>query len=294
MANTINFASKYTGELDKMIVQSAKTGFMADNAFKAKFSGSKTVYLPELTVTGLGNYSRTEGYPKGDTTLVHTPYTLSQERATQLFIDAQDADESGVPDLVGKMVGEFTRTQAVPEIDAYNISALYKVAESKSNIKPYSDSTAVKGLLELINSAEAAMEYDGSTSLVALVDPTLYNILMTTDELQRHIAVSNFKQGEIDLKVKNLNGCSIIPVAAARMKSDYTFSDKGFSPTGTAKSIRAIVLPKDSASFIKKVDKVNVLSPNEVEDYDAYKINFRMYYDLIVKTSRKGTIFGLS
>lgn len=294
MANAINYASKYTGELDKMIVQSAKTGFLADNAFKAKFSGSKTVYLPEVTMSGLGNYSRADGYPKGDTTLVHTPYTLSQERATQLFLDAQDADESGVPDLVGKLVGEFTRTQVVPEMDAYNLSALYKVAEGKSNITAYSADTAVKSLLELINGAEAAMEYDGATSLVAMVDPTLYNLLMTSTELQRFITASDFKQGEINLKVKNLNGCSIIPVAAARMKSAYTFSEKGFAAADSAKDVRAIVLPKDSASFVKKVDKVNVLSPEQVEDYDAYKINYRLYYDLIVKNSRKGTIFAMS
>ena len=55
-----------------------------------------------------------------------------------------------------------------------------------------------------------------------------------------------------------------------------------------------MTLPKDSASFVKKVDKINVLNPNQVEDYDAYKINFRMYYDLIVKNSRKGTIFALA
>ena len=294
MANAISYASKYTGELDKMIVQSAKTGFLADNTFKAKFVGSKTVYLPEVSMQGLGNYSRTEGYPKSDTTLTHTPYTLQQERGAQLFMDAQDADESGVPDLVGKLVGEFTRTQAVPEIDAYNLSALYKVAQTNDNTTTYNADTAVKSLLELINNAEAAMEYDGATSLVAMVDPTLYNLLMTSNELQRFITVSDFKQGEINFKVKNLNGCSIIPVSASRMKSDFNFNEHGFAPKEDAVDVRAIVLPKDSASFVKKVDKVDVLNPSQVEDYDAYKINFRMYYDLIVKNSRKKTIFAMN
>lgn len=301
MANNFEngYASKYTGELDKMIVQASKTGFLADNALKAKFVGSKTVYLSELTLNGLGTYSRTGGYPKGDTTLVHTPYTLGQERGKQLFMDAQDADESGVPDLVGKLVGEFTRTQVVPEIDAYNISALYQVAAStengkKANITTYAEATAVADFLAAINDAEAAMEYDGSTSLVALVDPVLYNILQTSPELQRHIAVNDFKQGEINLKVKNLNGCNIIPVAASRMKSEFDFTDEGFTAADGAKNVRAVILPKDSASFVKKVDKVDVLSPEKVEDYDAYKINFRMYYDLIVKNSRKNTIFAIA
>lgn len=299
MANNISYASKYTGELDKMIVQKSVTGFMADNAFGAKFQGSKTVYLPEVEMVGLGDYSRDKGYAKGDTTLVHTPYTLTQERSRQMFVDAQDADESGVPDLVGKMVGEYTRTHVVPEIDAYNISKLYQAAAEKSNVKTYSESTAVKDLLKAINDTEAAVGYDG-TALVAFVDPTLYGAIMTSTELQRQIVVSDFKQGDVDLKIKHLNGCAIIPVDAKRMKSEYVFNAGstttagGFTAADGAKNIRALVMPKDSGSFIKKVDKLNVFTPNEVEDYDAYKINLRLYYELIVKNSRKGTIFAIS
>jgi hypothetical protein len=144
------------------------------------------------------------------------------------------------------------------------------------------------------------MEYDGSTSLVALVDPVMYNILMTSNELQRFIAVDNFKQGEIDVKVKNLNGCAIIPVGATRMKSGYSFDDGatssagGFTPADGAKSVRALVLPRNSASLIKKVDKVDMYAPSDVIDRDGYVINFRLYYDLFVKNSRKGTIFAIA
>ena len=297
MANTISYASKYAPELDKMIAQEAKTGFLADNALKARFSGARSVFLPELSMVGLGNYNRTDGYAKGDVTLTHTEYTLTQERSRQLFIDAQDADESGVPDLAGKMVGEYTRTQVIPEIDAYVMATLY--GHARQNTNPYSDDTAVASLIAAINGAEAAMEYDGSTSLVAFVDPTMYNILMTSTELQRYIAISDFKQGEVNMKVKNLNGCAIIPVAASRMKTGITLdpgatpSAGGFAPSTTG-NIRALVLPRDSASLIKKVDKVDMYSPKEVIDRDGYVINFRLYYDLIVKNSRKNTIFAVA
>lgn len=299
MANTISYASKYAPELDKMIAQESKTGFLADNAFKARFSGANKVYLPELSMVGLGNYSRTDGYAKGDATLTHTEYTLTQERSRQLFIDAQDVDESGVPDLAGKMVGEYTRTKVIPEMDAYVISTLCGVAKTATHETTYNSATAVADLLGLINKAEAATEYDGSTSLVAFVDPTMYNLLMTSTELQRFISVSDFKQGEVNTKVKNLNGCAIIPVAASRMRTKITLdagataSAGGFKPNGNGE-VRALVLPKDSASLIKKVDKVDMYSPKEVIDRDGYVINFRLYYDVIVKTSRKGTIFTLA
>ena len=295
MANSISFASKYTGELDKMITQEAKTGFLADNVFKARFSGAKTVYLPEITLEGLGNYTRNgdnAGYSKGDVGLTHVPYTLTHERSKQLILDAQDADESGVPELAGKLVGEYVRLHVNPELDAHNISALYQVAATNSNKVDYSDTNAVKSLLECINGVEAANGYNNET-LVAMVDPTLYNLLMTSTELQRFIAVSDFKQGELNYKVKNLNGCAIIPVAADRMRGEYEFTDKGFTPKEGAANVRAVVMPKGAASFIKKVDKIDTYSPSEVQDLDAYKINFRLYYDLIVKNSQKNTIFAI-
>ena len=120
------------------------------------------------------------------------------------------------------------------------------------------------------------------------------------NDLQRQLAVGEFKQGEINMKVKNLNGCIIVPVAAARMKSAYTYADGtdvkkgGFAPADDAKNVRAIVMPKDSASLVKKVDKVDLHGLGEDIDRDGYTINYRLYYDVFVKNSRKGTIFGLA
>ena len=300
MANNFSsYAEKFSPELDKMIVQESKTGFLADNVFKAKFIGAKTVQIPEVDMVGLGNYDRATGYSKGDVNLQYKDYTLTQERSRQLYLDAQDADESGVPDLAGKLVGEFTRTQVIPEIDAYVLSKLYGVANSKSHVTEFTTEKAVNQLIATINSVEEACGYSND-EIVAMVDPTLYNALMNSTELQRFITASNFKQGEVDLKVKNLNGCSIIPVSSDRMKSNFVFDEGsttnkgGFKPGDGAVNIRAIVLPKKNASLIKKVDKINMFDPNQVEDMDAYKINYRLYYDLLVKKSVENTIFAIS
>lgn len=300
MANQISYAKKYSGDIDKMITQTAKVGFLADNAFKARFAGSKTVLLPEINMVGLGNYDRINGFAKGDATLTHTPYELTQERSRQLFIDAQDADESGVPDLAGTMVGEYTRTQVIPEIDAYSIFKMYAVAEENGNTSVFSEATAVADLLDTINSAEEAVEYDGTVGMVALVDSALYNLLMTSQELDRIVNTNEFKQGEINLKVKNINGCDIIPVSSGRMMSKYVFADGsdastgGFAPAEDAKKIHAVVLPKDGASLVKKVDKVDMHAPGDDVNRDGYIINYRLYYDLIVKNSKKNTIFAIA
>ena len=293
MTNTINGASKYAHELDKMIVQESKTGFLADSKFKARFTGARTVNMPQIDFDGLGDYSRTNGYSKGGTNFTYSSYTLTKERSKQLTIDAQDADETGVSSLVGKMVGEYTRTKVNPEIDAYALSTLYSVANTKNNVDTYTADTAVETMLDCINKAEAASGYTNE-KMVAFVDPVMYAALMTSDKLQHSITVSDFEQGAVNMKVKELNGCAIIPVAADRMRTKYTFSESGFTAQSGAGYIKAIVMPKSAASLVKKVDKVDIFSPDQVQDMDAYKINFRLYYDLFVMNNKKGLIFAIS
>lgn len=293
MTNTINGASKYAHELDKMIVQESKTGFLADSKFKARFTGARTVNMPQVDFDGLGDYSRENGYSKGGTNFTYNSYTLTKERSKQLTIDAQDADETGVSSLVGKMVGEYTRTKVNPEIDAYALSTLYGVAEEKGNVDTFAADSAVEMMLDCINKAEAASGYTNER-MVAFVDPIMYAALMTSDKLQHSITVSDFEQGAIDVKVKEINGCAIIPVAADRMRTEYDFNESGFEASADAGYIKAIVMPKSAASLVKKVDKVDIYSPDQVQDMDAYKINFRLYYDLFVMNNKKGLIFAIS
>ncbi len=292
MSNTINNASKYASELDKMIVQEAKTGFMADGKFKAKFKGARTVYLPQLDFDGLGNYDRATGYSKGDTNFNYVAYELTKERSKQIVIDAQEADESGISSLAGKVVGEYTRTKVNPEIDAYVMSKLFAIASENGNVDTFAEDKAVELMLESINKAEAASGYSNE-EMVAFVDPIMYAALMTSEKLQYSITVSDFEQGSADLKVKCLNGCAIIPVAADRMKTEYEFSDNGFAATENAGNIKALVMPKSAASLVKKVDKVDIYTPDLVQDMDAYKINFRLYYDCFVTDNKKGLVFAI-
>lgn len=293
-------ASKYTEQLDKMYVQKAVTGFLADNALRAKFVGAKTVMIPNIEFEGLVNYDRDEGFTKGATTVNHVPFTLTKDRGRTLQIDREDMDETGVASLAGQVLSEYIRTQVVPETDAYVLSTLYAKAKAAHvandlHITKYTESSAVKDLLNTINNAQNAAGYD--EELVAFVNPTLYSVLMTSAELSRQVITSDFKQGELNLKVKSINGVSIIPVTTDRMKSEYTFATSGtggFNATSAAKNIYAIVMPKKGASLVRKTETLRVFTPEQNLNADAYKFDYRIYYDLLVKESNKKKIFAIS
>lgn len=297
--NSMASASKYTDALDKVVVQEAQTGFFADNIMTAKFVGAKTVIIPDMDFKGLADYNRDNGFSRSGLTVAQTSYTLTKDRGRQIQIDREDMDETGVANLAGQVLGEYVRTQVVPEIDAYVLSKLAGIASTNGHKVEFSESTAVSQLIKVINDVQSRAGY--SEELVAFVDSVVYAELMTSPELSRQIIISDFKKGDINVKVRSLNGVAIIPVAADRMRDSYTFTagtaatssavaTGGFTPAPSAGYIRALVLPKKGASLCKKTVTLRTFTPEENKDADAYVFNYRIYYDLLVKKSNIGFV----
>ena len=283
--NTLSFATKFASELDKIIVQKSVTGFLTDNTMRAKFVGAKTVQIPDIDFVGLADYDRDSGFSKGKMTVAHTSYTLTQDRARSLQIDREDMDETGVANLAGQIMGEYVRTKVVPEMDAYTLSTLAGLAKNRNNKKTLDTSKVYQQFTEMANSIYAKSGF--GEELVAFVSPTVYAAFMNSTEIQRSITVSDFKQGEVNLKVKKLNDVVIIPVAEDRMKTQYESdtTNGGLKPASGAQNIGMLIMPKKGAHLVKKSEKIRVFEPDTNQDADAYKFDYRVYYDVFVKKS---------
>lgn len=304
--NSLEFQSKLTGELDKALVQSAQTSFFADNAMRSKFVGARTVLIPDVDMQGLGNYDRDNGFVTGALTVSSTAYTMAMDRGRSFQLDREDNDETGIANLAGQVMGEFIRTKVSPEMDAYVLSKLATLATTKSHTVTGTPSSQVyKMITEAINKVQAVAGYD--EELVCFVDSEVRSATMNTTELSRQLMVSDFRKGEINTKVKKLNDVPIIPVADDRMKTAYTFYDGvtdnsgssgadqrpgGFVPASGAKKIGILVLPKRAASLVKKTEKVRIFEPDKNLRADAWKFDYRLYYDLFVKKSLQDTIYA--
>ena len=279
--NSLEFASKYASELDKIAVQESVTGFFADNVMKAQFVGTKTVVVPDMDFVGLGDYDRENGFPQGAITVTQTSYELKNDRGRELQLDRMDMDETGIANLAGQTLKEFVRTQVVPEMDAYNISKLAKLAIGKNE-------TAFDGskVYEIFNKMAVNVQAKAGFNepLVAFVDPAAYSALMSSPEVSRMVTISDFSKGGIDTKVKTINDIAIIPVSAGRMKTNFTASATGFEVGGS--NIRILMLPKNAASLVKKTEALRIFTPEQNQSADAYLFQYRLYYDLFVKKSK--------
>lgn len=293
--NSLEFATKFTGELDKKFMQKAVTGFFLDNALRAKFVGAKTVIIPDVDFYGLADYDRDNGFTRGPITVSNTSYTMLMDRARSMQIDREDLDETGVANLAGKILSEYVRTKVVPECDAYVISKLAGLAITRGNTVPGNLSSPLATFTEMEVNVREKVGYD--EELVCFVDAMMYAKIINSTELSKFITVSDFKQGEINLKVKSINGIALIPVTSERMKTGYTFNsgsgnNGGFTPIANAKEVYMLMLPKSGAHLVKKSENMRIFTPEQNIDADAYKFDYRIYYDVFVNKSGLDTIWA--
>ncbi len=297
--NLESISIKMTDELDKAVVQKPVTGFLADNNLRGKFVGTKTVMIPEMNISGLGDYDRDTGFVSGTVSVSATPFTLTMDRGRSFQLDREDNDESGIADLAGQIMGEFVRTQVVPEVDAYVLSKLAGAAVAGNQTvtgTPATDAFAM--LTEAIAQAQNAVGYD--EELVAFVDGGMLRALQNSEDISRHLVMNDFTKGELHTKVSSLNGVAILPVPDSRMKTAYTFYDGttsgqeegGFAPLSSASSIGLLVMPRRAASLIKKTEQVRCFDPVHNLKADAWKLDYRLYYDVVLKDSLKGGIYA--
>ena len=289
--NIMAAAESYSGELDRVFTAKSATAFLADNALRTKFVGAKTVIIPKVEFEGLGNYDRKTGFIESAVNIGHSTYTMTMDRAKSFSIDREDMDETGIASLAGKILGEYVRTKVVPECDAYVISKLTQEAEKRGNILSETPLSEVYSAFnELIAHVQGEIGYD--EEVVCFMDSLAYSSLCASDALSRMITVSDFKQGELTLRVKKINGITIIPVVSERMRSAQAFEENGFKTPKEFRQVYMLALPKNAAHLVKKTEKMRAFAPEQNTSADAYKFDYRIYYDVFVKESAANAIWA--
>ena len=297
--NSIEFAEKFTGELDKFLNQVQVTKRHVDSAFGAKFIGAKVVQIPSLDMIGLGDYDRDTGYAKGRVNVANTAYTLTHERSTEIEIDREDIDESGVASLAAEIAKQFEEEHVAPELDICVLSKLAQVAESKTHTITY-NANDVLGVFDDMFIGFKKQSKGANLKTVCYVDYDSYGALIKAARAKGMLDIAHFESGGIQYELKTINKALIIPVDDSRMFTAYTEltgtgsdgkAQGGFSIPSSAKHIKMLMTSEDGISLIKKLAKIKIWSPDENQDKDAWKFQYRIYFDALIKKSRENVTF---
>lgn len=301
--NSLEFAEKFTGVLDKVLTEKSQVGFMTDSAFRAHFVGAKTVKIPKVNMSALGDYDRDKGFARGTISVSNSIYELTQDRSRTFTIDREDMDETGVAELAGSVLTEFVRTKVAPETDAYVLSKISGIAINKNQTLSLADyPLATKAFAAFLALEVKIREKVGADEeLVCFIPWTQYNTFISSTEISKMIRVEDFKQGEVSLKVRKINNITLIPVSSEKMYTAYEFYDGitdgqeegGFKKMSSASLVSMLMLPKSAASLVKKSVEIRTFSPKQNLTMDAYQFDYRVYYDVFIKDSMLETIWIL-
>ena len=293
--NTLEMAKIFQQSLDKQMLVGATSGWMEANARNVKYNGGDTVKMPEITVGGLAKYDRDTGFNQGAVTLTYRDYTLTQDRGRTFQLDAMDVDETNFVANAGAVMGEFQRTQVIPEVDAYRYSKIAALAKGASHeTATFTPSKAnILGQLDadIANIRDVVGEDE---PLVIIMSTPVRTIMNTADGITRFLDTTQFKAGVVDTKVKTYNEIPIFGVPSLRMKTAYVFKDGttsgqeagGFVADGTAKGINWSIIARRAPIAISKTDKVRIFEPNVNQKADAWKLDYRKYHDIWIPNNK--------
>lgn len=225
--NVLQYASVFQSELDKAAVEQATSGWMELNSKLVKYEGGSEVKIPQLDMDGLADYDRQNGFVEGTINLTWQTKTMTMDRGRQFTFDEQEVNDTNFVLTASTVMGEFQRTKVVPEIDAYRYSRLAALAAEKGRaVYGYTpeEGTILKQLYTDI--AAIQDEVGDDTPLVITMATPVAALFDLNTSLARSVAVADFQQGGINLKVKSINGQHpIIRAGSGRLKTAYQFND---------------------------------------------------------------------
>lgn len=228
--NTLETAILFQQQLDDQMIQEATSGWMEANAGQVKYSGGKDVKIPKLTMDGLADYDRDNGYAQGSVTLEYETETMTKDRGRKFQLDAMDVDESAFIASAANVTTRFQREKVIPEVDAYRYGKLATLAIGAKQSGDYTPATGTI-LGQLLNDISNMQDIIGETEpLVISMGYKAATLLSQADKIEKILTVADFAQGGINTKVQSLDGTPIKRIPSARFKSAFAFTSNGFLP----------------------------------------------------------------
>jgi hypothetical protein len=285
VANSIEYAKKFLPIIDEVYKAAAITEGL-DAATRADFTGVNEVKVLKVSTTGMGDYSRVNGYPKGDVTAAWETMKLEIERGKELSVDRMDNEETlGL--VFGQVVGSFMREHVIPEIDAYRFAKYAGI----DGITKKAETLTKDNIIAAIDEAVREMDANevNAESRILCVNSDLKPVM--NQALNRMWA----SDASVNTVLKDYNGVPIMYVPKARFNTSITLNSGaenwGFTAGEDAKAINFMLLDKRAILQAKKFALPKIFTPDENQDKDAWKFQFRLYHDCLVYDNKKKGIY---
>lgn len=300
--NTLATATLFQNTLDKVAIQEAVTGWMDANAGQVIYHGGAEVKIPKMSVQGMGDYDRDEGYTQGSVTLEYETRKMTQDRGRKFQLDPMDIDENNFVTTAAAVMGEFQRMYVIPEIDAYRLSKIASetIGAKVAGMTAYGytpGATGTSALRKVKEGIKAVRDNGYNGPLV--VHATSDFIMELELELAGKITAVTFSKGGIDTQVPSVDGVPIISTPANRMYTAITIYDGktagqeagGYVKGTTGLDMNFMILPRTTPIAVTKQDIMRIFDPTINQKLNAWQMDYRRFHDIWVLDNKLNSIY---
>jgi len=268
MPNAITLAKTFVPVLDKVYKAASLTAKLDGAADLARQgANANELIIPKLEMQGLGEYSRNDGYVKGDVTLTNETVKCNFDRGRMFNVDTMDnLETAGI--AFGQLAGEFIRTKVVPELDAFRLAS-YAGTDGISKADA-ADLETGEQVLAALRAGTNKMDEDE----VPYEDRHLF-ITPTLDGLVADLDTTKSKEVMARFATKTLVPQSRFYTAIEQKSGKDGEKAGGYAKAADAADINFMIIHKPALIQFPKHVAPKVITPELNQDADAYKYGYR-------------------
>lgn len=278
MANSIALAKNYIPLLDEVYKLASLTSVLDSNAADMRQgANAQEILVQKLFMDGLADYSRNDGYVKGDVTLSWETVKFNYDRGRLFEVDSMD-DEESVKTAFGKLAAEFVRTKVAPEGDAFTFAQL---ASTTGISKVGTAATLATGadVMDAITAGVSDMDDDEVPQDLRylFITPTLHNLIKQMDTTKSREMLDGFAgvirvpQSRFYTAVDLYDGVNHTGSSGADESAGHYVKASG------GKDINFMIVHKPAVIKFNKHTASNIITPEANQRSDGYIQKYRKY-----------------
>lgn len=278
MANSIALAKNYVELLDEVYKSASLTSVLDSDPATARAGvNANEIMIPKLSMDGLAEYSRNDGYIKGDVSLEWETVKFNYDRGRLFEVDSMD-DEETIKLAFGRLAAEFIRTKVVPEDDAFTfatlagISGISKVTAGATLSDGAGVMAAIKAGLDEMDEDEVPQE-----NRYLFITPTNLSAVKAMDTTKSRELLDGFTQ---IVKVPQSRFYTAIDLYDGVDHSGSSGADEsigGYVKASTGKDINFMIIHKPAVIKYWKHTASNIITPEANQRSDGYIQKYRKY-----------------
>lgn len=269
MANNIALAKTFVPILDEIYKLASLTSKL-DGAAELARQGANAneLIVPMLSMQGLGDYSRNDGYVKGDVTMTNETVKCNYDRGRKFYVDSLDERETASV-AFSRLSGEFIRTKVVPELDAFRFACYAgKSGISKATAADLADGASV---IAALRAAITKMDEDEvpQENRCLFITPTLDGMIADLDTTKSREVLARFASKTLVPQTRFYTAIELLDGKTSGEEAG------GYKKATAGKNINFMVIHPSALIQFQKHVVPKIKGPEDDLDGDRHMFGYR-------------------